>query len=181
VSVAEAAEPEAELTLAESVEAPEKSTQSVMDVLRAGYDEAAQKRPERDVVIPGYGEPNSELHILYRSIDDYEDVRNETRKALAKKALSPAKREMELGKQTLLAASTSSYALIKGVRHEIGLPLGLELYAQMFPNRPGPGTDGEACILLFHGKTSVMMNQYANLDQWMRKGGLDDPEEMLGE
>jgi hypothetical protein len=168
-----------EMTVAQSVKSPQKDVLSVIAALRAGHDEAVQKRKPKDMILPGYGEPVKELHVEYRALTDYDEVREQTRKTFAK-GMAPAVLEKELGKEMLRIASINSYALIDGQRIDIGLPLGLELYSQLFPDKPGPRTDGEAIVLLYDSNTTVLMNQYALLDRWIRGGGYATEDE-LGE
>lgn len=165
------------ITLGDVAQGPQP-IESVADILRAGYEQAKAQQEPKDMVLPGYGEPVSELHILFRHIPDYEELRNDLRKTL-KKGMRGAALEMALGKETLRLASTGSYALVNGERKELGQPLGLALYAALgLP--PGPQTDGEAIHLLFHEDTTVMMTRYAELDQWIRRGGREAEDELLG-
>lgn len=161
----------------------EQSTPTVADLLRQGYQEAQQAREPKDIVLHGYGEPVSELHVTFRCLDDYEEVRDALREALKKQGLKPAQRELAAGIETLALAATDSYALINGERHELGLPLGLALYDHLFPATDGsarPMNDAQAITMLFHSKTMPIMTAYAELDQWIRRGGRDAEEETLG-
>ena len=170
-----------EVRIAQVAEGPQP-TLSVADLLRKGYNDAAAAKPPKDILIPGYGEPDTELHGLFRILDDYEEVRDGLKESMRQRNVKPAQRELEGGMDTLLMASIGSYAVVNGQRHEIGHPLGVELYDYLFPDdgSPRPGNDRQALVLLFHRKTMPIMTAYMELDQWIRRGGVDAEEESLG-
>lgn len=154
------------------------------DILRAAYEDAAAEVEPKDIQIRGYGEPDSELHVLYRMLDDYAEVRGLTL-AQARQKVKPAVRDVEMAIDTLHMASVGSYALVNGERHDIGVPLGLELYNYLFPDdgsgKTRPGNDRQAIIMLYHGKTLPITLAYTELDAWIKNGGVDAEEQALGE
>lgn len=155
------------------------------DTLRAAYEAATATVEPKDIQVRGYGEPASELHVLYRMLDDYAEVRDGLRGARGRGKVQPATRELEMAMDTLHMASVGSYALVNGERHEIGHPLGLELYNYLFPDdgsgKARPGTDRQAIVMLYHGKTLPITLAYTELDQWIKNGGVDAEELALGE
>lgn len=159
--------------------------QTPAQLLRAAFEEAQQARKVKEMALPAFGGPDSDRRLIveYRALSDYTELRGEIQKTMKTKgrAKTPAQKEMILGRETLRLASTGSYALINDERVEIGHPLGLELYAYLFgANANGPQGDHEAIHLLYNGDTTVMMTQYAELDQWIRNGGVEAEEETLG-
>ncbi len=162
--------------------------QSAAAILRTAHARARAERKPKDIVIPGYGEPESELHVEYRAIEDYEEVRNELTRSL-KKGQRQALAEIEVGKQTLLLAATGSYALVGGERVDTGCALGLALHGYLFPDgqvlQDGappvhPTNDGQALVCLYHLNTTVLMAHYRMLDMWMLSGGYESEDGLLG-
>lgn len=151
-------------------------------ILLAGYRDAQANREPKDMILHGFGEPVSELHVQFRVLDDYEEVRTTIREALSAKGLSAGQREVRIGIETLLMAACGSYAIVNGARHEIGHPLGLELYDYLFPEdgQARPMTDSQAVVLLFHSNTTLIMTTYAELDMWLKRGGREAEDEVLG-
>lgn len=168
------------VTLAQTAEGVPEAP-SVADLLRAGYERALVDRPPMDAVIHGYGEPKTELHILLRPLENYEENRKNLRPVI-KKGRGASQQEQAIARRTLALAAAGSYALVNGERHEIGHNLGLDLYGYLFPQngQVGPGTDDQAIILLFHSKTQPIMDMYYEYEQWRRGVGQDAEEDELG-
>lgn len=171
-------------TVAQVAEGPQP-VRSPADMLRAAYEAAVADVEPKDIQVLGYGEPDTELHVLYRMLDDYEEVRQGLRPSRAERNKSQARKEIEVAIDTLLLASVGSYALIGGEQHDIGQPLGLGLYEYLFPDdgsgKARPGNDRQAVIMLYHGKTLRIASDAAELDQWIKAGGVDAEELALGE
>lgn len=168
------------VTLAQTAEGVPESP-SVAALLRAGYERALAERAPLDKVITGYGEPETELHVLFRALEDYDENRKNLRPVI-KKARDASQQEQAIARRTLALAAAGSYALVNGERHEIGHNLGLGLYAYLFPQngQAGPATDDQAIILLFHSKTQPIMDMYYEYEQWRRGEGQEAEEEELG-
>ena len=155
-------------------------TSSVADHLRATFVEAQQDR-EKDIAIPGY----EELHVIFRPLTDYAQQRQAVSQS-SRPGMSQATREIEVSIGDLIAASVSSYALVGGVRAEIGLPLGIGLYDFIFPSQDGerpeqrPGTDAEAVMLLFDNNTLRLMTIAGTIVQWSTGVSADTDEVLLG-
>lgn len=154
---------------------------TVAEILRAAHEKAQANRKPKDVVLPGYGEPVSELHLLFEMLPDYGEVREVIKRALSKRGLDQDKREIQVGLETLTRASVGSYALIDGERHDLHARLGLELYEHLHPQDELPPSDDlEATVLLFDSNTTMVMGVFHEVDAWMRRGGRDAEEETLG-
>lgn len=154
-------------------------TNSVAEHLRASFRKA-QSRKTKDVAIPGY----DELHVVFRALDDYSEVRDGIAKILSKRGIPESTREIEMGIQTLLMSSVDSYAMVAGEKVEIGLPLGVALYDYIWPaedeNEIRPQTDAEAVTMLFLS-TMSLMTVTAELDMWFKNTGVETDNEVLGE
>jgi hypothetical protein len=153
------------------------------DILRSAYEQAAAEVEPKDIQVRGYGEPDSELHVLYRMLDDYAEVRGLTRTQNRK--VKPEVRDVEMAIDTLQIASVGSYAVVGGERHDLGEPLGLGLYNLLFPEdgsgKARPGNDRQAIIMLYHGKTLPITLAYTELDAWIKNGGVEAEDQALGE
>lgn len=173
-----------ETTIGQAVEGPQP-TLSVAELLRAAYEDAAAAREPKDIQIYGYGEPDTELHVLLRMVDDLEEISDALRPAMRRKGVKPTQRQLDVAIDTLLLASVGSYAVVNGERHDLGVPLGLELYDQLFPDdgsgKPRPATDRQAVVLLFHNKTLPIATAFVAYDNWVKAGGVEAEEEALGE
>lgn len=124
------------------VGAPEPS---VAERLRANFEKAKQQHTQelQHPMIEG-------LFIVFRSIDDFAEAN--TAFDGINDYLSDDQKQIELALKLLVSSSVSSYAIVDGQRHEIGLPLGVALYDYLFPAENGsvrPTTDGEALVATF--------------------------------
>jgi hypothetical protein len=93
---------------------------------------------------------------------------------------------VQIALETFKTAAVGSYAVIDGVQHDLGVPLGLDLYEAL--GRPGghaPSNDDQAIAVIFHRgqlpSTTVLMSVFSQLDQWMQRGGRDAEEDAAGE
>jgi hypothetical protein len=154
-------------------------------ILKRAYEAAASQKLKH-VQVPNYGEPVSELWLTFRFVADYDELRESITRALKRKGFSPARRDVQIAIETFKCAAVGSYAVIDGVQHDIGAPLGLELFEAL--GRPGgqtPANDDQAIALLFHRNqqpsTTVLMSVFADLDVWMKSGGVDAESDAAGE
>jgi hypothetical protein len=171
-------------SLIQVVEGPQP-TPTVADILRRAYEDAQANRTPKDITIPGWGEPVSELHVTFHMVDDYEDLRRGIVKTINRKGLRPGQRDVRVAMETLKVAALGSYALVKGEKHDLSEPLGLALYDAL--GGPGaigdarPTNDSQAIFMLFHQSTTMIMGAFTELDMWIKRGGRDAEEEALGE
>jgi hypothetical protein len=175
--VIESAEP----TIDEVVDGPEPQ-RSVADILRGAYEEVAEQREPKAIQLFGYGEPDSELWVTFRMVDDYDEV-NERLSPVLKQRGPKKNRLVNVGLEALLMAAVGSYAVIDGEEHDIGAPLGLELYDHLGlnPDKPRPASDRQAAWLLFKANKLRVANAFMAYDAWVKAGGVDVEEEALGE
>ena len=163
---------------------PLAATQSVLDTLRAS---AIRKRAhkKRDWPIADY----DGLYVTFQLLEDYNTTRAQLLQTLKRRGVSAGSREISIALKMLIAASVDSYAIVNDQRYELGLPLGIDLYDQLWPagrsveGQPAgrPRNDEQAVIMLFGGNTVRITSLAAELDQWF-KGVLDDTaDELVGE
>lgn len=163
------------------VTAPAKS---VSERLRESFVRS-QAVKTQDIAIPGY----DELHVIFRVLDDYTELRRVLRGAqLRNRHLPESAQEIQASIETLILASVDSYAVVDGQRIDIGLPLGLALYDYIFPvsaedpAKPSlrPTKDGEAVTMLF-GSTVALMFVASQLDVVSKMAAITAETELPGE
>lgn len=158
---------------------PVAPTPSVAQHLRDSANRARQHKT-RSMRLPDY----DGLYVTFRALDDYREVRAAIREVLKRRGVRPEDREVEIAIETLLLASTGSYAEIDGRRHDIGLPLGVELYDYIWPaegeDEVRPSSDSQAVVLLFGSNTVQITAMAAELDMWFKDTGRLVDEELLG-
>lgn len=122
--------------------------QSVRDRVRAGA-QRHRARSSIDVLLPGY----DDLYVTFRQLSDYTAIRDRYLKRLRQQGQSDAQMEIGIAIETLLAASTGSYAQIDGERYDLpGEGLGIELYDEIWGGDEDavvPTNDAQALTLMF--------------------------------
>lgn len=149
---------------------------SVAEHLRASFKKAVERKT-RDVKLPDY----DELHVIFRALDDYAELRDGIRDVVDRPGLADAEREIEISLRTLVMSSVDSYAVIEGEKHEIGLPLGAALYDYINPPAEGEQralTDEQATLLLFRG-TMALMTVSGELSTWFGNVGQATDTELV--
>lgn len=139
---------------------------SVADRIRENLDKA-YRRKNQELLFPG----SENLYIVFRPIDDF----GEFKSAIAADELSLLDengQEIAAYTRTLVASSIGSYAVIDGKRHEIGFPLGAQLYEFIYGESAAPDglplSDTEAVALMFQGDTVSMAMFARKLSVWQK-------------
>lgn len=168
-------------TIPEVVEG-EPPAKSVADLLRDAYSDAGSSREPKAIQLFGYGEPDMELWVTFRMVDDYDKIQ-EHLAPIMKRGGPKQQKIVNLGLETLVMAAEGSYAVINGARHDIGARLGVELYDQLGlnPGSPHPGSDRAAAFLLFKENKFRVADAFMTYNRWVKRGGVDAEDEALGE
>lgn len=136
---------------------------SVADRLGASI-KRAQGSKTQDLIFPD----SDELHLTFRGMTDLSELKQAFD---LNPSLSESEAEVQAAINTLVQTSTGSYAVVDGKRVDIGLKLGVSLYAYLFPaeaGEPQPMTDGEAVVLMFGGDTVGLTMFARKLTVWRR-------------
>ena len=144
---------------------------SVAAHLAASF-EASQKANSKDLPVPGY----DGLFVTFKALTDWAAVKGVV---VGDPSNQTTDDEIESAAKLLIAASVGSYAIIDGERYDIGLPLGAELYASIFPDAPKLANDVQGVLVLFNN-TLALVGMAGDLAQWFAKAGVESTQAVQG-
>lgn len=134
---------------------------------------AVQHSKTSDFEIPGY---SGRLGATFRALDDYSEVRAIIKRH--ERVPDEALRELYVAADTLVEASTDTFALVDGEQHALGVTLGLPLYGYLELDE-GAENDRQAVFALFPS-TMSLMTLFADYDQWMKGAQRKTESELAG-